>query len=277
MQHKLLELSDGRVGNGDNDLFNSFSGSFSEDEFYEEDIFQNHPIDEDQKDISDNECDSDRASYDFETEQKSELGTSYATENCDSGDLNKELPPPTTDWESIDHRLNLSSIKSGDTQDLPDPKVINRLSIGPDYLQLCFEDDNTLSDDGGGHNEKAEIKEYMVEDYCQNETENDKHDSGCILKDNGLNLEPIGVKIIKPEDLESTEISDEATTQVLLELESVCESRVNDRKSLRKKLERFSIRHLEMQIRDLKLKVKGKFLSVSFVCIVNSTIVLSVG
>lgn len=268
MHNKLVGLKNehghGVLKNGDNGVFISFAVSPFEDDFYEEDIFQNHSeCEEHSESSSDEEYEDGHESCYSESEHKPDLYTGYLrrsfTENSESVDLNKELPPPTTDWESIDHRLNSSGIQTTDTQYSPDPKVINRLSIGPDYLQLCFGDDNALSDEGETHHEEAEIKEYIIEDYHASKSEDeDKRDSGCILKDDGLNLEPVDVKIIKPEELESTEISEEETTQVLLQLESVSEPHVDGMESdlLRKKLERFSIRHLETQIRDLKMKVK---------------------
>ena len=72
------------------------------------------------------------------------------------------------------------------------------------------------------------------------------------------------MKIIKAEELARPVISQEETTQVLLELDLVSgpPTEEHDRKMevLKKKLERFSVRHLDTQIRDLRLKVKGKFL-----------------
>ncbi len=261
------EHGEGTLKNGDSGFFNSFAVSPFEDDFYEEDLFQNHSeCEEHSTNSSDEESDDEHESCYSESEHKPELNDSYLTrsfsENSETVDLNKDLPPPTTDWESIDHRLNSSDIQTTDTQYSPDPKVINRLSIGPDYLQLCFGDDNALSDEGETHHEEAEIKEYIIEDYHGSKSEDEeKRDSGCILKDDGLNLEPVDVKIINPEELESTEISEEETTQVLLELESVSEPQIDERESdlLRKKLERFSIRHLETQIRDLQLKIKGNY------------------
>ena len=270
MHNKIASLKkrrgEGAPKNGDSDMY-SFAISPFEDDFYEEDLFQHHAeCDERVEDGSDNESEDEHESGYLDSEHRPELDSNYLrrfSENSESVDLNKELPPSSTDWESIDHRLNSSDIQPTDTPYSPDPKVINRLSAGPDYLQLCFGDDNALSDEGESHHEEAEIKEYVIKDYRGSKSEDEeKRDSGCILKDEGLNLEPVEVKIIKPEELESTEISEEATTQVLLQLESVSEPHIDERQSdlLRKKLERFSIRHLETQIRDLKLRVKGNLL-----------------
>ena len=266
MHNKIAGLkkrrSEGMLKNGDRDTY-SFAVSPFEDDFYEEDLFQNHAeCDDHIKNSPDNESEDEREYV--ECEHRPELNGSYLrgfSVNSESSDLNKELPPSSTDWESIDHRLNSTGIQPTDSQYSPDPKVINRLSTGPDYLQLCFADDNALSDEGESHQEEAEIKEYVIKDYSGSKSEDEKkRDSGCILKDEGLNLEPVEVKIIDPEELESTEISEEETTQVLLQLESVSEPHIDEKQSdlLRKKLERFSIRHLETQIRDLKLRVKGK-------------------
>jgi hypothetical protein len=272
MHSKLVGLKnkhdEGSLKNGHIAVFNSFAVS-PFDDFYEEDLFQNHS--EVSKNSSDEESENEHESCFSGSEDNTELSTSYSTksfsENSESVDMNRELPPPSTDWESIDHRLNSSDVQTVDAQYSPDPKVINRLSIGPDYLQLCFGDDNALSDEGETH-EEAEIKEYTIEDYHDSRSEDEeKRDSGCIMRDDGLNLEPLDVKIIKPEELECTEISEEETTQVLLELECVSEPRIDDWESalLRKKLERFSIRHLETQIRDLQLKIKGNLCLFGFV------------
>ena len=272
MHNKLASLKndrgEGTLKNGYSGAFDSFAISPFEDEFYEEDMFPNHSeYGEHDKRSSDGESEDHHGSSYSESEYKPERNRSYLrrsfSENSETVDLSKELPPPITDWESIDHRLNSSGIQTTDSQYSPDPKVINRLSIGPDYLQLCFEDNNSLSDEGELHHEEAEIKQYIIEDYngCRSE-DDEKRDSGCILKEDGLSSEPIDVKIIKPEELESTEISEEETTQVLLELEFVSEPQIEENETdlLRKKLERFSLRHLETQIMDLKIRVKGKVL-----------------
>ena len=270
MQSKLDGLKNKNVEetlkNGCDGVFNSFAVSPFENNFYEEDLFKNHSVcEEHSKNSSDEESENERRSIFLESEDNTELNTSLLTkiflENSETVDISKELPPPSTDWESIDHRLNSSDIQTVDAQYSPDPKVINRLSIGPDYLQLCFGDDNALSDEGETHGE-SEIREYTIEGYYDRRSQDEeKRDSGCIIKDDGLNLEPLDVKIIRPEELESAEISEQETTQVLRQLKSVGEHQTDLWESalLRKKLERFSIRHLETQIRDLQLKIKGNF------------------
>ena len=271
MHNKLDGLkngdSDKRLTSGDSGVFNSFAVSPFHDDFYEEDIFQNHPSFKDDDNVdgsndleSEDECECCYSDSESKPELNGNRLKRKCAENSECAHLDKELPPPSTDWESIDHRLNSNEIKNTDTQYSPDPKVINRLSIGPDYLQLCFEDDNAMSDDDGEtHHEETEIKEYTIEAYHSSPEHEENGDSVHNLKNNNLNPEPLDVKIIKPEELEGAEIPEEETTHVLLQLESVNEPRIEENKfdMLRAKFERFSFRHLETQVRDLKLKVKG--------------------
>lgn len=274
LHEKLVGLKIGhesnkvKQGEGDGE-FNSFAVSPFENDFYEEDMFHNQSESEEQL----GQCTDDEPDEDFDTkemdytEAKPELNDGYLprslSANSESAGLDEELPPPTTDWESIDNYLKSDQVQScSDGPYSPDPKVINRLSAGPDYLQLCFGDDNALTDEEESQ-EEAEIKEYVIEEYSDKSEEGKKRNSGCDPEGEKLNLEPAEVKIINPEELESTKISQEETTQVLLELESVneppSEKHTLKMNAMRKKLERFSVRHLETQSRDLRLKIKGNF------------------
>ena len=242
--------------------FNSFLSPF-EDDFYEEDLFRNESDDERDNDVEPSNA------VNIYSETKSESSDRHLSRslsgNSETAELGRGLSPALTDWESIDDCLRSGGGQTMDSQYSPDPKVINRLSAGPDYLQLCFGDDNALSDEEDSEEEDAQIKEYeYIIDCDAKNKEQEKRDSGCVLKGDELNFEGADVKIIKAEELARPVISQEETTQVLLELDLVSgpPTEEHDRKMevLKKKLERFSVRHLDTQIRDLRLKVKGKFL-----------------
>lgn len=272
MQAKLAQLNEENENlswrNNEDSKFNDLSlvESTSMAKCHEEVLIK-------KEEVRQSDGESEQESSDVELYIKSTLSTSVTSDNSESVDLNKELPPSSTDWESIDHCLNSNGLDNSDSQYTPDPKVINRLSIGPDYLQLCFEDDNVLSDEDRSDHEDAEIKEYIIEDNPWDESyDSKKRDSGCVIKDDEVCLEPLDVKIIKPEELEGTQITDEETNRVLTQLKSVTETEMDIEKAdiFRKKLERFSVRHLETQIRDLKLKIKGKFVSIFCLFMVNT-------
>lgn len=243
--------------------FNSFALSPFEDDFYEEDLFRNE-TDEPLEHYSDDERDNDaepRNALNIHSETKSESCDRHLSRSLsgNSAELGRGHSPALTDWE-----WESGGGQTTDSQYSPDPKVINRLSAGPDYLQLCFGDGNALSDEEDSEEEDAQIKEYVIIDRASKNEEQEKRDSGCVLKGDELDFAGANVKIIKPEELARPVISQEETTQVLLELDLVNEPATEEHdckmEVLRKKLERFSVRHLETQIRDVRLKVKGKSL-----------------
>lgn len=129
-----------------------------------------------------------------------------------------ELPSPTTDWESIESCLT----SEGETQELENSELLDtsneRLkhlnALKPKDLRICFVDDTLLSDVEGDE-DGCVIKEYIIDK--QEVSDDEKRDSGCVAGDEEMS-ESFSIKTVRPETLESHEISQEDSKKVLLEL-----------------------------------------------------------
>ena len=155
----------------------------------------------------------------YDSEQEMEGDTfNDGLPGLDSVSSPAELPSPTTDWESIESCLT----SEGETQELLEHNELldssndrlKHFSLKPKDLQICFVDDTLLSDVEGDE-DSCLIKEYIIDK--QDVSDEEKRDSGCVAGDEETS-ESFSIKTVRPETLESQEISQEDSEKVLLEL-----------------------------------------------------------